>query len=536
MKIKEIKIENFRSIVECEFKFPDLLALIGENNVGKSNIICALELFFNKNKPDGEEDYFDSSKPIEITITFTNLTDFEKEKITEIHREKDDLFILKKIYPFGEDTKITSVKDDQETNIAPRGRQNVLADTIPELYLLPAICDVADEIKLTSSTNFGKFLSMILESNETGFEEIDEFLTQIKNKLESKEDDAPLNKAGIEISKILEQQFQIAAVTFKPKIINRKDILKSLEVFVHDGHDDLIYQKGHGLQRAFIFAIMRLWADKLNAKRPQEEKDKKDIIIAIEEPELYLHPHQQKIVYKILGNLAIQTKEQVQVIYTTHSSFLIHVEDYRNIGLVKKPTIEVGTKLTQYIEEIFSPDSKKEFSLLCQFDPERNEMFFARKIIFVEGDTEKMSLPLLLEKFKIDVIGQSISIVECGSKGEIKLFINVLSKFNEKEKLLDYIVIHDKDIPWKNKDDPKKKEKEKQAEWENNEIKGLCENSGIPSYVFDPDFERELKLEIGDENKPYRARKAMQEMDINNISQKLKDFLIDNLYPGQQKS
>ena len=95
--------------------------------------------------------------------------------------------------------------------------------------------------------------------------------------------------------------------------------------------------------------------------------------------------------------------------------------------------------------------------------------------------------------------------------------------------------MHDKDIPWKNKDDSKKEEKEKQADWENNEIKELCKNSGTPSYVFDPDFERELKLEIGDENKPYRAKKAIQEMDIRNISQKLKDFLINNRCPDQQK-
>lgn len=528
MKIQKVEIKNFRSIVKCEFEFPDLLALIGENNVGKSNIIYALELFFNKNKPDSEKDYFDFNKPIEITITFTNLTDFEKEKITEIHR-KDDLFIVKKIYSLGEDTKTTSVKEDSETNISPRGPQNILADILPELYLLPAICDVTDEIKLNSATNFGKFLSLILESNEKEFEEVDKLLTQIKDKLESKEDGAPLNKAGIEISKILEQQFQVATVSLRPKTINRKDILKSIDVFIHDGHDDLIYQKGHGLQRAFIFAIMRLWADKLNAKRPQEGKDRKDIIIAIEEPELYLHPHQQKIVYKILKDLTAQEKEQIQIIYTTHSSFLIHVEDYKNIALVKKPSIEIGTKLTQYTKEIFSPASKEEFSLLCQFDPERNEMFFARKIIFVEGDTEKMSFPLLLDKLKIDVVEQGISIVECGSKGGIRLFINVLSKFNKKEKLLDYIVMHDKDVPWKYKDDPKKEEKEKQAEQENEKIRKLCKTSSVQMYVFDPDFEREFKLEIGDENKPYKVRKVIQKMDINKIPSKLNKFLIDNL-------
>jgi len=156
-------------------------------------------------------------------------------------------------------------------------------------------------------------------------------------------------------------------------------------------------------------------------------------------------------------------------------------------------------------------------------------MFFAQKIILVEGDTEKMNLPLILEKLGIDVIKQSISIVECGSKGGIQLFINVLSKFNEKEKLLNYIVLHDKDIPWRDENDPEKIKKEKQAEEENKKIEELCKNLSIPLYVFEPDFERELQLKINDKNKPYKARRAIKEMDINNFPQKLKDFFIKYL-------
>lgn len=526
MKIKKVKIKNFKSIVDCEFEFPDLLALIGENNVGKSNIIYALELFFNKNKPDGLDDFFDKTTPIEITITFSNLTEFEKEKITEDHREEDS-FVLRKIYPPDADTRTTSVKEGTETNIPPRGPQNILADTLPELYILPAVKDVTDEIKLVSTTNFGKFLNLVLETSESDFEEVDELLTQMKEKLESDEENAPLSKAGSEISEILQRQFQDTKVKLKPKTITRKDLLKSLDVIIDNGHESVVFQKGHGLQRAFIFAVLQLWANKLNEQRPDEGKDKKDIIIVIEEPELYLHPHQQKIIYSIFKQLSEQEAEQVQIIYSTHSSFLIHIEDYQNIALIRKPSIEIGTKLTQYTQEIFPPDSRKDFSLLCQFDPERNEMFFAKKIIFVEGDTERMNLPLILNKLGINVIERSISIVECGSKGGIKLFAEVLNKFNEKEKLLGYIIMHDKDIPWRDGSDPEKEKKEKQAEKENEEIKETCVDA--PIYMFDPDFERELGLTLGDKNKPFKARKAVDSMDVEQFPEKLKTFFTTNL-------
>lgn len=47
MKIKRIKIENFRSIKQTEFKTTDFNIFVGQNNCGKTNFFEALEFFFN---------------------------------------------------------------------------------------------------------------------------------------------------------------------------------------------------------------------------------------------------------------------------------------------------------------------------------------------------------------------------------------------------------------------------------------------------------------------------------------------------------
>lgn len=120
MKIEQVEIKNFRSRAKCKLEFPNLLALIGENNAGKSNIIYALRLFFNENKADTDCDFLDPSKPIEITIKFKDLTDFEKSKITEAHRT-DSTLVLKKTYSSDDEVKTTSIKDGAETNASPRG-------------------------------------------------------------------------------------------------------------------------------------------------------------------------------------------------------------------------------------------------------------------------------------------------------------------------------------------------------------------------------------------------------------------------------
>ena len=47
MKIKRIKIENFRSIKQTEFTTSDFNIFVGQNNCGKTNFFEALEFFFN---------------------------------------------------------------------------------------------------------------------------------------------------------------------------------------------------------------------------------------------------------------------------------------------------------------------------------------------------------------------------------------------------------------------------------------------------------------------------------------------------------
>ena len=80
MRISEIYIKNFRSIKEETIVFPDsgILALVGANNAGKSNILKAVnnilgDTWFGKDKAE-ISDYYnkDSTNNIKIKITFDN--------------------------------------------------------------------------------------------------------------------------------------------------------------------------------------------------------------------------------------------------------------------------------------------------------------------------------------------------------------------------------------------------------------------------------------------------------------------------------
>ena len=84
MRIHHAHIKNFKSIRDLAFTVQALQAFIGENNSGKSNILEALELFLSGSiRKITETSFNDSSGPIEVKITFTQLADWETERFAQ---------------------------------------------------------------------------------------------------------------------------------------------------------------------------------------------------------------------------------------------------------------------------------------------------------------------------------------------------------------------------------------------------------------------------------------------------------------------
>lgn len=129
-----------------------------------------------------------------------------------------------------------------------------------------------------------------------------------------------------------------------------------------------------------------------------------------------------------------------QIFICTHSPFFINMEDYRHIVIVRKLDPETGTIVHRVSEELFEGDAekKKRFNMVRFFNPDRNELFFARKVVLVEGATEKVVLPLLARR--IGCFDHTVSIIDCGSKFNLTLYITVLNAFR-----IPYLVIYDVD-------------------------------------------------------------------------------------------
>lgn len=98
MKIKSIRIENFRSFVDQEIPLNDYSCFVGANGAGKSTVLCALNVFFKEQDSSAtdtqklcDEDFFrrNTVDPIRITLTFTDLSEEAKTELADYVRQDE---------------------------------------------------------------------------------------------------------------------------------------------------------------------------------------------------------------------------------------------------------------------------------------------------------------------------------------------------------------------------------------------------------------------------------------------------------------
>ena len=88
-----------------------------------------------------------------------------------------------------------------------------------------------------------------------------------------------------------------------------------------------------------------------------------------------------------------------------------------------------GDEGTYVIQSSLAADNKRREKFLKELDPERSELFFARRLLLVEGDTEKLSYPAYAAKLKLDLDRTGATIVEVGGKRNLKDFAELAISF-----------------------------------------------------------------------------------------------------------
>jgi hypothetical protein len=157
------------------------------------------------------------------------------------------------------------------------------------------------------------------------------------------------------------------------------------------------------------------------------------VVFAIEEPELFLAPQAHRYLYRLIRRLAELGN---QIFFTTHAPGLLSVAALEQVNLVTRD--ELGVTAVERLSPIDVDDT---FRVSCEFDAERAELFLSRAAILVEGMTEKIAFPLVFHALGRDADREQISIVDCGGKANLPLFVEICRRAR-----VPYVVVHDSDV------------------------------------------------------------------------------------------
>jgi len=336
------------------------------------------------------------------------------------------------------------------------GLKNVAKGIFGSLFYIPSVKSASEELNLKGSTLFNQLYSSVIqkmsETNQDYKDAKNKIVTMVKS-LNKIDENGNENTARPPELNLFEQRLERELSSWYTKIEveitppNFDDIFKvGTSVWVNDGIKTDISRKGHGLQRALIFALIKTWANIIREERENttttQEEDRpirqtsNSAYFIFEEPELYLHPQAQR---ELFSSLILLSASDNQILLCTHSSSFIDMNMYKSICIVKKENDTIGTTIFQCKTELFSgADDKKNFNLVYWFNPDRSELFFSKKVVLVEGPTDKTVIPFLAKQ--LNIFRYDYTLIECGSKDAFVPYIELLNKFN-----LPYIAVYDKD-------------------------------------------------------------------------------------------
>lgn len=441
MKIEEILIQNYKSIKNIRFKPTSKInVFIGENSVGKSNIFSAINWLlgptyptFNHTTP--EDHYLGKlENEIKINLKFSNSQTLElaEKWIDARHQEKTGLNLSGNYIKDEERKDYTAAYlgiDRKIQNYLPSNRWSLLGRILYEINKLFNI----DE-KLNEETG-----ELVLKKDifKQEIEKIrDEILFSVKD------------EHGIEIMKrfisILKsetaKQLNInnESLTVDLNLYDPWNFYRSLQLLVYEEDTGLKFQAselGMGVQASITIAILKAYSE-LNLRN--------NTPILIDEPELFLHPQAQRRFYKILRDLA---EKNQQIFLTTHSINFLDLGHFDELFIVRKNSNDGTTikqvspkKIGELKNKISDRETKiNEIHILADYkasyeyigDTQKSlEAFFAKKIILVEGQADSLIIPYFLKLSGLDIVHESLTIVNTGGKGLLTDFHLLYSEFD----------------------------------------------------------------------------------------------------------
>lgn len=441
--IKKIKIQNYRSILRIEITINEkgnFVTLCGPNNVGKTNILNALSLYFDESIYIAKKDcpnhkyYGTQGGNYQPKITIDFLDDTRVYSIT-----KDWNITKKEREELDADYKISGKKDQ-----SPMNEQEI------RQYLNKLNFFYLESINLSFPETIKYIMNKDIIDLETGKSRLSGKKKEMKENIEKvlEDLDLVLNTLGQTISPLLENYKAGWGLAFDlPKEVNtfRDLMIGEIEFYIKDkSNSKEIDAKGSGLQRLCHILMHFRIIEKLNEK-------KENVILLIDEPDVYLHSGLQKKLLKDIKKYS--TKNQIFI--TTHSPLFIDTNKLLNVFLIDQLIQEdkefergkrkkISSKKFNVVStELVDIDNTNGIKKLKEYlgIEDNDHLLFDKYNILVEGDEDKKYISKLMSVFGIEVP----NIICCNGADNIFKYLEFYNSLAEKELNIKFQVLLDND-------------------------------------------------------------------------------------------
>ncbi len=320
--------------------------------------------------------------------------------------------------------------------------QNVLS-RLPRLIHIPALTEAREIESDEKKYALGECLSLLFEDliGTTPIAgEITSRLKQLEKQMDPADEASLVHGLVNEINTIIADVFPKCGISIEPSLQDLLEILRpKYDIKVFSNIRTGVSRQGTGLIRTCAFAMLRYHA----RLKIQKELQTRPVLVAFEEPELFLHPSAANMLRDTIYALG----ESDQIICTTHSPWMIDLS--RNPQSITRMAIQDSDNVVacNYVVSTalakLPPEDKTRVKIVQAFDDELSRVFFAEKVIVVEGDSEVLAIRQTL-KLLPDAVQKQIAaryqLVKARGKAAIISLVKYLRALS-----IEPIVVHDGD-------------------------------------------------------------------------------------------
>lgn len=429
MRISKLRIENYRNLDGVAISFDeDVTYIVGENNLGKTNVLDLLNTIFNQ-ATIGEEDFADTEKRSGAVVTLK----MDEDEIGISGPDIDPMTgntITVCAFADDPDSRIEFVAEESGEKISPSFMRSV------HMFRYSTASFNRGDLAFDGTRGVGRVLSkgIALYLDREG-KEVSDFLDG--NELEGLVSD---------LGTIVDDVPILSSYGVRTGVDSSDGGTLGSLVTLLDKRGVHFKKAGVGLQYlaiaslSIIESIMRLSPKRLQESLCSDGDDKRVLhaVLVYDEPEAHLHPYMQrrlsKSLYRICegedAKLNALLKEyfgidsiKAQLIMVTHSPNIL-ARGYKNIVRFGQgedsPRVMCGKDIDL--------SDKIEKHLMLNFESIR-EAFFARSVLAFEGQTESGAIPVFACNLGIDLDDYGVVPIRAGGKENVKPLGELLDKF-----------------------------------------------------------------------------------------------------------